>query len=328
MLRHRRVGVGVTLLSILVRYQIYRTASLVDVVIAALGSVALDTTRTPARTVSRILGGSGTFFSLAASFFHRTGLISVVGSDFPPRYKRILAERVDLEGLTVAEGKTFVYDSSFDSSMTKRTTLRTELNVFQNFHPVVPDAYQIARYAYLGNLDPELQMSVLDQILDPRLVVSDTIDLWITTKREKVIDVMSHVNGVVVNDEEVKLLCGRSNLIQCAESILDWGVDFVVVKKGEHGALLTTRDGVFPSPAYPIGDVVDPTGAGDAFAGGFVGTLARKGTTNARTLREAIAYGNVMGSFVVEGFGVSRLLTVTKAEVEARYRRYKRITAF
>jgi sugar/nucleoside kinase (ribokinase family) len=300
----------------------------VDDVIVALGSVALDTTRTPARTVTRILGGSGTYFSLAASFFHPTGLVSVVGSDFPGRYKRILAERVDLKGLAVAKGKTFVYDSSFDSGMTKRTTLRTELNVFQSFHPVVPDAYQAARYAYLGNIDPELQLCVLDQIHNPGLVISDTIDLWITMKREKVIEVMSQMNGVLVNDEEAKLLCGCTNLIKCAELILDWGVNFVIVKKGEHGAILTTRGGVFPSPAYPIGDVVDPTGAGDAFAGGFVGSIARKGMTNEKTLREAIAYGNVMGSFAVEDFGVNRLLTLTKADIEARYRRYKRILAF
>jgi sugar/nucleoside kinase (ribokinase family) len=322
------INAGATLLSILARYQLCRTECLVDDVIVALGSVALDTTRTPARTVTGVLGGSGTYFALAASFFHRTGLISVVGRDFPGRFKQILAERVDLEGLTVARGKTFVYDSRFDSDMTKRTTLRTELNVFQSFHPIVPEVYQAARYAYLGNIDPELQLSVLDQIRDPGLVVSDTIDLWISMKREKVIEVMSQMNGVLVNDEEVKLLCGRPNLIKCAEMMLDWGVDFVIVKKGEHGAILTTRDGVFPSPAYPIGDVVDPTGAGDAFAGGFVGAIARKGTTDARTLREAIAYGNVMGSFVVEDFGVNRLLTLTQADIDARYRRYKRLLAF
>jgi sugar/nucleoside kinase (ribokinase family) len=228
----------------------------------------------------------------------------------------------------VAKGKTFVYDSSFDSDMTTRTTLRTELNVFKRFHPVVPDAYQAARYTYLGNIDPELQLNVLDQIRDPELVVSDTIAFWITMKREKVIEVMSQMNGVLMNDEEVKLLCGRSNIIKCAETILDWGVDFVIVKKGEHGAVLTTRDGVFPSPAYPIGDVVDPTGAGDAFAGGFFGSIARKGTITEKTLREAIAYGNVMGSFVVEDFGVNRLLTLTRADIEERYRRYKAILVF
>jgi len=296
--------------------------------IVAIGSVALDTTRTPRRTVREVLGGSGTYFSIAASFFHPTGLVGVVGSDFPERYRRILGERADLRGLQVKEGRTFRYDSRFDRDLSKRTTLKTELNVFEGFEPVVPEEYRRADYVYLGNIDPDQQLRVLDQMGKPKLAVSDTIELWLKTKREKVMEVISRVNGILVNDDEVKLLCGTTNLIKCSNMVLDWGVDFVIVKKGEHGAILSTRESIFPSPAYPLSEVVDPTGAGDSFAGGFMGHVACRGVRDEKTLREAVVYGNVMGSFAVEGFGIKRLISLKREDIDERFRRYKRLIAF
>ena len=296
--------------------------------IVAFGSIALDTTRTPKKTVREVLGGSGTYFSIAASFFHQTGLIGIVGSDFPRKYRKILSERVDLTGLQVKKGKTFRYDSRFDKDLNKRTTINTELNVFDGYEPIVPEEYRTADYVYLGNINPEQQLNVLDQMLEPKLVVSDTIDLWIKTKREKVMEVLSRVNGVLINDDEVKLLCGNSNLIRCSNMVLDWGVDFVIVKKGEHGAILSTRENIFPSPAYPLTGVIDPTGAGDSFAGGFMGHIARKGIIDEKSLKEAVVYGNVMGSFSVEGFSINRLITLTMEDIDKRFRKYKKVVEF
>ena len=296
--------------------------------IVAFGSVALDTTRTPKKTVREVLGGSGTYFSIAASFFHQTGLVGIVGSDFPRKYRRMLSERVDLAGLQVKKGKTFRYISRFDNDLNKRTTIKTELNVFEGFEPIVPEEYRKANYVYLGNINPEQQLKVLDQMLGPKLVVSDTIELWIKTKREKLMEVVSRMNGLIINDDEIKLLCGDSNLIRCSNMVLDWGVDFVIVKKGEHGAILSTRENIFPSPAYPLREVIDPTGAGDSFAGGFMGHIARKGIINEKSLREAVIYGNVMGSFSVEGFSINRLVALTTGDIDERFREYKKCVEF
>jgi sugar/nucleoside kinase (ribokinase family) len=296
--------------------------------IVVIGSIALDTTRLPTKTVKEIMGGSGTYFSISATFFSQVGLVGVVGNDYPQKYWRILNERVDLEGVQIKKGKTFRYDSRFDMTLTKRTTIKTELNVFEDFKPAVPDGYKTAEYVYLGNIDPDQQLKVLDQMYNPTLVVADTIALWIKTKPEKVKEVISKMNGLLINDEEVRLICGVSNLIKGSKIILGWGVDFVVIKKGEHGALLCTQETIFPSPAYPLESVVDTTGAGDAFAGGFMGHIARKGKVDERTMKEAMIYGNIMGSFVVEDYSVNRLLTLTNREIENRYQKYKNMLKF
>ena len=293
--------------------------------IVVIGSIALDTTRTPKKTVKEVLGGSGTYFSIAASFFNQIGLVGIIGSDFPNKYWKALDKRADLRGLQVKRGKTFRYDSSFDLSLNKRTTIKTELNVFENFEPTVPNEYRSAEYVYLGNIDPEQQLKVLEQMYKPKLVASDTIELWIKTKPEKVKEVISKMNGVLINDEEIKLLCGVSNLIKCSKIVLGWGVDFIIIKKGEHGAILCTRETIFPSPAYPLENVVDSTGAGDSFAGGFMGHIARKRKYDEKTLKEAVIYGNVMGSFAIEDYGVKRLLSLTGAEIEGRFQKYKQM---
>ncbi len=293
--------------------------------IVVIGSIALDTTRTPKRTVKEVLGGSGTYFSIAASFFNQIGLVGIIGSDFPNKYWKVLDKRADLSGVQVKNGKTFRYDSSFDLSLNKRTTIKTELNVFENFEPKVPNKYRSAEYVYLGNIDPEQQLKVLEQMYKPKLVVSDTIELWIKTKPERVKEVISKMNGVLINDDEIKLLCGVSNIIKCSKIVLDWGVDFIIVKKGEHGAILCTQKMIFPSPAYPLDNVIDSTGAGDSFAGGFMGHIARNGRYDEKILREAVIYGNVMGSFAIEDYGVKRLLSLTEEEIEGRFQKYKRM---
>ncbi len=293
--------------------------------IVVIGSIALDTTRTPKRTVKEVLGGSGTYFSIAASFFNQIGLVGIIGSDFPNKYLKALDKRADLSGVQVKNGKTFRYDSSFDLSLNKRTTIKTELNVFENFEPKVPNKYRSAEYVYLGNIDPEQQLKVLEQMYKPKLVVSDTIELWIKTKPERVKEVISKINGVLINDDEIKLLCGVSNIIKCSKIVLDWGVDFIIVKKGEHGAILCTQKMIFPSPAYPLDNVIDSTGAGDSFAGGFMGHIARNGRCDEKILREAVIYGNVMGSFAIEDYGVKRLLSLTEEEIEGRFQKYKRM---
>lgn len=291
--------------------------------IVVIGSIALDTTRTPQKRVNDVLGGSGTYFSIAASFFSQIGLVGIVGSDFPTKYWKALEKRVDLSGVRIKTGKTFRYDSRFDHTLNKRTTLKTELNVFENFEPVVPTKYRTAEYVYLGNIDPEQQLTVLDQIDKPKLVLSDTIELWIKTKPEKVKEVISKMTGVLINDEEIALLCDESNLIKCSKIILDWGVDFIIIKKGEHGALLCTHEIIFPSPAFPLETVIDTTGAGDSFAGGFMGYITSRGRYDDQILKEAVIYGNVMGSFVIEDYGVNRLLSLTREEIEGRFQQYK-----
>jgi sugar/nucleoside kinase (ribokinase family) len=297
-------------------------------VIVNFGTVALDTTRTPFKTVVDILGGSATFFGLAASFFHKTGLIGVVGEDFPDKYMKLLGEKLDLTGLVVEKGKTFRFDSSFGYDLGTRITNKTELNVFGKWRPSVPDEYKDARYLYLGNIGPEQQLEVLDQMNEPELTVADSIELWIRSNRDSLIEVISRVNGMVLNDDEVRQLCRTSNLITGAKILMDWGANFVIVKKGEHGAILFTPEIIFPTSGFPLEEVVDPTGAGDAFAGGFMGHLACSGKIDDKTMKEAVIYGNVMGSFAVEDFGIGRFLGLTMDDVEGRYRKYKEMVAF
>lgn len=296
--------------------------------IIAIGSIALDTTRTPFKTVKNVLGGSATYFGLASSFFSRTGIVGVVGNDFPKKYYELLKERLDISGLKIIEGKTFRFDSSFDYDLGKRVTNKTDLNVFEKFDPILPKEYRRAEYVYLGNIDPEQQLKILEQVNKPRLTVSDTIELWISTKRRKLIEIISRVDCMVLNDDEVRQLCKTPNIINGAETILDWGTKFVVVKKGEHGAILFSHDGIFPTPGFPMGNVVDPTGAGDSFAGGFLGHITRKGKLDENTIKEAIVYGNVMGSFAVEDFSVNRLLSLKVEDIEERYQKYRNIVKF
>jgi len=297
--------------------------------LVGLGSIGLDTTRTPFKTVTEVLGGSGSYFSLSSSLFTETGLIGIIGDDFPKQYMEIFKKKINVEGLEVEKGKTFRYDSSFGYDLGARTTNKTELNVFGGWHPKVPEYYRDADFLYLGNVGPEQQLEVLEQMKKtPKLTMADTIELWINTQRDNLIEVISRLNGMVLNDKEIRQLCETSNIYKGARKIIDWGAEFVIVKKGEHGATLYTDDCIFPSCSYPLRDIIDPTGAGDSFAGGFMGHIARQGKCDEKTFREAIIYGNVMGSFCVEKFSVDRLLDITIEDIENRYNDYKKIVSF
>jgi sugar/nucleoside kinase (ribokinase family) len=296
--------------------------------IVNLGTVGLDTTETPFRKVSKLVGGSGTFSSIAASFFTESGLIGIVGDDFPEEYMVLFKERLDLAGLVVEKGKSFHFVSSFGYDLGARNTISTELNVFGGWDPVVPEEYRDAEFLYLGNVGPDQQLSVLDQMDGPRLTMADTIEYWIKTDRDGLVEVISRVDGMVLNDDEVRQLCQTPNIIQGAKEIIDWGPKFIIVKKGEHGAILFTREKIFPTSGYPLEKITDPTGAGDCFAGGFMGHLARRGSLDEATMREAVVYGNVMGSFAVEEFSIERFLPLTIEDIENRYNLYKVMVAF
>ena len=296
--------------------------------IVTVGSICLDTTRTPFKTAEEVLGGSGCYFSLASSFFTETGLIGVIGTDFPETHLSTLGQRLDLRGLEVKEGRTFRFDSSFGYDLGVRTANKTEFNVFGDWDPTVPDEYRDAEYLYLGNVGPDQQLHVLDHMRAPKLTVADTIEYWIVNQRDSLIEVLSRVNGAVLNDEEVRHLCDTTNVITGAKKIMEWGADFVIVKKGEHGATLFTEDAIFPTCSFPIEEVSDPTGAGDSFAGGFMGHIARRGDMSRQTFKEAVIYGNIMGSYVVEKFSVEKLLALTIDDIEGRYEEYREMVQF
>ena len=297
--------------------------------ITVFGTIALDTTRTPFKTQTRIMGGAATYASLSSSIFTSTSIVGIVGSDFPTEYRNILDDRVDTRGvITKEDGKTFHYDSSFDYDLYHRTSNKTELNVIEDFEPVIPNQYIDSEYVYLANNDPIQNIKILEHFSNPKLIVCDTIEYWILNQRQDIIKMMSKVDGVVINDEEARLLCKTTNLIKCAKLIMSWGPWFTIIKKGEHGSLLVSGDIVFPAPAYPMEDIVDPTGAGDSFAGGFMGHIAKKNNVNINTMKEAVIYGNVMGAFTVEGFGVEKLLDITKQDVQKRYETYRDIVKF
>lgn len=297
--------------------------------LTVFGTIALDTTRTPFKTEIKIMGGAATFASLSSSFYTHTSIVGVIGSDFPSHYRKILDNRLDTKGIiTNLQDKTFHYDSTFDYDLSHRTTNKTELNVIAHFEPTIPDEYRKSQYIYLANNDPIQNIKLLEFFPNPKLTVCDTIEYWILNKRDDVIKMMSKVNGVVINDEEARLLCKTANLIKCAKMIMSWGPQFTVIKKGEHGSLLFMDDYIFPAAAYPMEEIIDPTGAGDAFAGGFIGYLAQQDNLKIRTFKEAVVHGNVMGAFAVEDFGVKRLLAITKEDIQKRFELYRKTVEF
>jgi sugar/nucleoside kinase (ribokinase family) len=294
-----------------------------------VGSVAFDTIRTPWGDRERIVGGSGTYCSLAASYFTRPRIVAVVGRDFPRQTLALLRSRgVDLAGLKVKAGKTFHWEGKYGEDPNRRTTLRTELNVFADFRPRIPEAYRGSRIVYLANLNPEHHDFVLRQFRRPAVVAMDTIRLWIDTKREVLLKELGRVDIFFANDEEARLISGELNLISAGKALLGLGPSLVVLKKGEHGALVFGRDFVFGVLAHPCEHVVDPTGAGDSFAGGFLGYLDRARGLGARDVRRAAVYGSVLASFAIEDFGIGRFLDLDRALVEARFRQFRKLTTF
>ena len=289
-----------------------------------VGSLALDSVETPTQSRDNVLGGSAVFFSYAASYFTGVRLVGVVGKDWPQEHTDLLGQRrVDTQGLQFVEGgKTFRWRGKYQPNMNDRDTLEVHLNVFADFDPSVPDGFQDSQYVFLANAAPGVQSKVLDQVKDPQLVVADTMDLWINETRDDLVSLLKRVDGLVLNDSEAKLLTGEENLIRAAEQVVSMGPKFVVVKKGEHGALLYSEDGVCVLPAFPTGDVVDPTGAGDSFAGGMMGYIAECDQADTETLRKALVYGTVVASYNVEDFSLEQMKRIEREQIDQRFSEY------
>jgi sugar/nucleoside kinase (ribokinase family) len=297
-------------------------------VLTVFGSTALDTIRTPDKVLKGVLGGAATFAGISASYFVKPGLIAVVGKDFPEKYHKILSKYLDLSGFTINKGKTFRYDGKYDETLSTRTTLKTELNVLGDFHPNVPDEYKKSEFVYLANNDPDQNASLIKEFDNVKFSMCDTIEFWIANKKQSVIKMIKAVDSVVINDEEAMLLTKEHNLIKCAKKIMDWGAKYVVIKKGEHGSLLFYDDVIFPSVAFSLEDIVDPTGAGDSFAGAMIGYLASKNKINLSTIKKAAIYGNVLGSFAVEKYGLNGLLDLKKSQISKRMNLYEKMIRF
>ncbi|HZH17398.1 MAG TPA: PfkB family carbohydrate kinase [Archangium sp.] len=294
-----------------------------------VGSVALDSVETPFGLKEDVLGGSATYFSTSASFFAPTQVVAVVGEDFPQAHLEFLKARgVDLEGVTREKGRTFRWKGRYGFQLNEAETLDTQLNVFQTFSPRLPEKYRDARYVFLGNIHPELQSQVVDQVKAPKLVAADTMNFWINGSRPALLKTLKRVNLLFVNDAEARQLTGEHNIVRAARAILGMGPQRVVVKRGEYGALLFDQEHIFACPAMPLADVFDPTGAGDTFAGGFMGTLATASHVDIETLRRAMVMGSVMASFTVEKFSLERLREVSHAEIRTRFSEFKRLTHF
>lgn len=296
--------------------------------LTVFGSIAYDTIRTPTKIVKNALGGAATYAAISASYFVKPGLIGIVGSDFPKSYQNLLDRFVDSRGVVHAKGKTFRYDGSYDLTLSLRTTNKTELNVLKDFKPVVPEEYRKSEFVYLANNDPVQNTRILKEFDRVKFSMCDTIEFWISSKRNDVIKMMSSVDSVVINDEEAKLLTKTHNLIKAAKKIMEWGTKYVIIKKGEHGSLLFYDDIVFPSTAFSMENIVDPTGAGDSFAGGMIGHLANKNDTKMSTIKQAAVYGNIMGSFAVEKYGVYGITRLKKSNIKNRFDKYKKMVYF
>jgi len=294
-----------------------------------VGSIAYDTIETPTTKVEDSLGGSALYFSAAASLFTPVNVVGVVGSDFDASKISFLKKRgVNLDGLYMESGKTFRWGGRYFEDMNRRETLFTYLNVFERFQPVIPENYKKSQFVFLANIDPELQLEVLKQITDPRLIVLDTMNFWISGKHKELEKVLKYADIIVLNDEEAKELTGEMSLIKATRAIPKMGPKSVIVKKGEHGAMLFHENEFFFVPAFPLENVVDPTGAGDSFAGGFMGYLAKNGQIDLATLKKAIVFGSTIASFNVEDFSFKRLETLTMKEIKQRVKIFKRMTAF
>ena len=297
--------------------------------ILVVGSVAYDTVETPFGRAERVLGGSASFFAVAAAFFTPVNLVGVVGEDFGEEQLAAFRGRaIDLEGLERMAGKTFHWQGKYSWDLNSRETICTELNVFEFFKPKIPARYRGSEVVFLGNIDPVLQREVLDQVEAPRLVACDTMNFWIDGKREELRKTLAKVHVLLVNDAEARELSGEWNLVKAARAIRAMGPRIVVVKKGEHGVLMFTEEGSFAAPAYPLETVFDPTGAGDTFAGGFLGYLASAGDVSEAALRRAVIMGSTLASFCVEAFSLNRLLALERPEIDERYRQFRSLTHF
>jgi sugar/nucleoside kinase (ribokinase family) len=298
--------------------------------VLVVGSVALDSVETPFGKADHVLGGSGTFFSASASHLAPVQLVGVIGNDYPIEdLRKAFANRpIDLSGLEQQDGASFRWRGRYRHDLNMAETLETHLGVFSNFRPKIPEQFRDAPFVFLGNIDPRLQLEVLEQVSKPKLVACDTMNFWIESRRPDVLRLLERVDLITLNDAEARQLTEEFNLVKAARWIMARGPKHVLIKKGEHGAFMFTADSIFFAPAYPLESVFDPTGAGDSFAGGFMGYLARTGDLSEANLRRAVVYGSAMGSFAVEKFSVQRLLEITPKDIQRRVADFHKLVVF
>ena len=294
-----------------------------------MGSVALDSVETPYGMVDNALGGSAVYFSVSASYFTDVGVVAVIGRDFPEDHLNFLkSKRIDLRGLKRESGLTFHWKGRYSGDLNEAETINTQLNVFEDFRPYIPEEYRESSFVFLANIDPELQLNVLEQVKRPKLTICDTMNFWIEGKLEQLKKIIKRVDILIINEGEVRQLSRETNLIKAYQKISSYGPKVLVIKQGSYGALLFTPSSVFSAPAYPLEELSDPTGAGDCFAGGFVGYLAKSQDIAEDELRKAVIYGSVMASFNVEDFSLGRLKTLTIDEIEKRFESFRKLTQF
>jgi len=294
-----------------------------------VGSIAFDSVKTPFGEAKEVLGGSATYFSVAASYFTEVSVVAVVGTDFPEKYLKFLKSRkIDIEGIEKKEGKTFRWKGEYGYELNEAHTLETQLNVFQSFNPKLPERYREKKIIFLANIDPDLQRDVLRQVRDPLLVACDTMNFWIERKRDSLLETLKLVDMLLINDSEARELAEEPNLVKAANTILSLGPKTLIVKRGEYGAIMFNEKKIFSAPAYPLESVFDPTGAGDSFAGGFMGYLANTMNFEESNIRRAIIFGSVMASYNVEAFSLDRLKSLDYSEIKSRYREFKSLTHF
>jgi sugar/nucleoside kinase (ribokinase family) len=296
-----------------------------------VGSIAYDSIETPFDKIDDALGGSSTYISIAASFFTAPiHLVGIVGSDFKSEHKNLLAEKnIDLDGLEIVEnGQTFRWGGKYHYDLNVRDTLFTHLNAFQNFNPIIPTKYRKDKFVVLGNIEPKLQLKVLEQMERPEFVICDTMNLWIETAREDLDKVIAKVDVLIINDSEARLLTKEPNLIRAARMIMSQGPKYLIIKKGEHGALLFNESQIFSAPAYPLESIFDPTGAGDSFAGGFAGFLHQTSDLSFDNIKKAVIFGSTIASYTVEKFSVQRLTEITKLDIKDRFQEFKELSRF
>ncbi|MHB9025194.1 MAG: PfkB family carbohydrate kinase [Armatimonadota bacterium] len=292
-----------------------------------VGSIGLDTVETPFGEVKDVLGGAASYAAIAASMFTQIRLVGVIGDDFPREHLGLFKDRcIDLTGLQQQQGKTFRWSGYYEYDMNQAHTVATHLNVFDDFRPAIPDAYGSTPYVFLANIDPDLQLAVLEQMDKPEFVMADTMNFWINGKRERVLEVVKRVDAVTMNDAEARQLCDTASLVVAGRQLLEMGPRVAIIKKGEHGALMFTRNDYFAAPSFPLEEVRDPTGAGDTFAGGVLGFLAFTDCTDDENIRRAIVYGSVLASYTVEDFSLNRLAQLEAGEVMLRYGEMRRIS--
>ncbi|MDD3905093.1 MAG: PfkB family carbohydrate kinase [Candidatus Omnitrophica bacterium] len=297
--------------------------------ILVVGSVAIDSVKTPFGKREEALGGSATYFSMAASFFNKVNIVATVGEDFPKKYINLFKNKgIGTDGLHVARGKTFRWKGWYDYDLNTAHTVSTHLNVFKDFKPDVPRALRKSEFVFLANIDPELQYNVLKQMDHPKLVACDSMNYWLEHKKKEFEKLLDKVDILLLNDSEARQFTGEPNLMRAARLIVDFGPKAVIIKKGEHGVIYFSKDSHFIAPAYLLETVYDPTGAGDTFAGGMIGYLSKVGKVNEASVRKSIIYGSILASFVVEGFSVDRMLEISTDEINLRYKHFKEITKF